>query len=250
MRYHIDTIPVWDVIKSACDCPLCLLWRQVEEKSVTFFNGASVMEPDIRIQVNHEGFCAHHQQALYEQKNRLGHALMMLSHAQETLEQIKQMESSSRSPGKSRFGGFGKSKAASGGNTVSSGLSRISESCIICRQIDENFQSYLYTFIHLYRTDAAFVKAFSDSKGLCIPHTAVLLNAAQSELSGEQFTELQSLLLKKIRLNLEKTIEDLDFFTRKFDYRNADLPWGNSKDANERMINLINGHCIGTVKTK
>lgn len=249
MRYHIDTIPVWDAVKNACDCPLCLLYQQVEEKSTAFFSGASVMEPDIRIQVNQKGFCAHHQQALSNQKNRLGHALMMLSHAQETLEKIKRMEASSHSAGKVHRIGFGKSKPEDG-NAVSAGLSEISHSCIICQQINETFRSYLYTFVHLYKSDASFSSALADTKGLCIPHAAVLLSMAQSELNSEQFAALRSFLLEKIRLNLEDTVKDLDFFTRKFDYRNADVPWGNCKDANERMINLINGHCIGTVKSK
>lgn len=250
MNYHIDTIPVWDAVKTACDCPICLLYKQVEDKSVAFFSGASVMEPDIRIQVNEKGFCQHHQQSLYAEKNRLGHALMMLSHASETLEKIKKIEASSRSSGSgTRSGIFGKSKDKTGSST-SADLFRISGSCVICERINEVCQSYLYTFLYLVKTDPAFTKTLAGTKGLCIPHTAVLLNKAQNELSGDQFNSLRSLLLEKIRINMEQTISDLDFFTRKFDYRNADQPWGNSKDANERMINLINGHCIGTIKTK
>ena len=84
MRYHIDTIPVWDAMKLEGECPLCALRRRNELLDVDRFLGASVMEPDTRIQVNDIGFCAHHQMLLYEQKNRLGHALMTHTHMRET----------------------------------------------------------------------------------------------------------------------------------------------------------------------
>lgn len=250
MKYHIDTIPVWDAVKSACDCPVCLMYKKIEDKSVEFFSGASVMEPDIRVQVNQKGFCSHHQQLLYAQKNRLGHALMMLSHATETLDKIKKLQSTPRGSGGSRFTLFGKGKGTADVCNDASVLSQISGSCIICDRIDDDFQSYLYTFIHLYKTYPAFPKALASTKGLCIPHASVLLGMAQNELNGEQYSALRSLLLEKISSNLEQTVADLDGFTRKFDYRNADQPWGNSRDANERAINLINGHCIGNIKTK
>ena len=30
MRYHIDTIPVWDAMKLEGECPLCALRRKLE----------------------------------------------------------------------------------------------------------------------------------------------------------------------------------------------------------------------------
>ena len=46
MRYHIDTIPVWDAMKLNGECPLCALRRKVEMEDVDRFLGGSVMEPD------------------------------------------------------------------------------------------------------------------------------------------------------------------------------------------------------------
>ena len=45
MRYHIDTIPVWDAVKTGGECPLCILRRQAERTDVDRFLGGSVMEP-------------------------------------------------------------------------------------------------------------------------------------------------------------------------------------------------------------
>ena len=102
MRYHIDTIPVWDAVKLEGECPLCALRRKNELLDVERFLGASVMEPDTRIQVNDRGFCAHHQVLLYAQKNRLGHALMMHTHLKETMGKLAPlMEEAKAAAGKS-----------------------------------------------------------------------------------------------------------------------------------------------------
>ena len=69
MRYHIDTIPVWDAMKLGGECPLCALRRKVELMDVDRYLGASVMEPDTRIQVNEKGFCQRHHKMLTEKKN-------------------------------------------------------------------------------------------------------------------------------------------------------------------------------------
>ena len=45
--------------------------------------------------------------------------------------------------------------------------------------------------------------------------------------------------------NLKRVEGELEFFTLKFDYRYADKPWGNSKDAPERAINKLMGACVG-----
>ena len=77
MRYHIDTIPLWDAMKLDGECLLCALERKTELGEAERYLGASVMEPDVRVQVNDKGFCRHHQAMLFVGDNRLGHALML-----------------------------------------------------------------------------------------------------------------------------------------------------------------------------
>ena len=60
MKYHIDTIPVWDAYKAADECSLCVLEYQSERAYIDFFLSGSVMEPDTRIEVNKFGFCPSH----------------------------------------------------------------------------------------------------------------------------------------------------------------------------------------------
>ena len=49
MKYHIDTIPVWDAMKRDGECLLCALERKTELDEAERYLGASVMEPDIRV---------------------------------------------------------------------------------------------------------------------------------------------------------------------------------------------------------
>ena len=76
MRHHIDTIPVWDAYRQDCECPLCLLEEENEVNYVNAFMGGSVMEPDVRVEVNEKGFCGRHFKLMLNNNNRLGVALM------------------------------------------------------------------------------------------------------------------------------------------------------------------------------
>lgn len=44
--------------------------------------------------------------------------------------------------------------------------------------------------------------------------------------------------------------KDLEWFTLKFDYRNQQKPWGNSRDALERTVNRLRGFCVGGGETQ
>ena len=88
MRYHIDTIPVWDAMKLDGECFLCALERKTELGEAERYLGASVMEPDVRVKVNDRGFCRKHHAMLFSMSNRLGHALMLESHTIEIREKL------------------------------------------------------------------------------------------------------------------------------------------------------------------
>ena len=251
MRYHIDTIPVWDAVKLEGECPLCALRRRNELIDVDRFLGASVMEPDTRIQVNDKGFCARHQVLLYAQENRLGHALMMHTHLKETMKKLQPlMESARDSSGKSAATPVfkrlvGKSEGKAGLLETADKIRRLSTSCILCDTIEEHTRRYTYTLLHLYKTDSAFRKAFAASKGVCLPDMAMLLEMAEEVLSGQELKDFISDLTAAMERSLTKMEKDLEGFTLKFDYRNADKPWGDSRGSLERTVNKLQGWCLG-----
>ena len=251
MRYHIDTIPVWDAMKLEGECPLCALRRRNELLDVERFLGASVMEPDTRIQVNDIGFCARHQVLLYEQKNRLGHALMMHTHLKETIRKLQPiMQEAKASAGKSAGTPMlkrwaGKSEGKAGLVAAAEKIRNMSRRCILCDTIEENTRRYAYTMLHLYKTDSGFRKAFAESKGVCLPDMAMLMEMAEEALSGDALTDFLKDLCGTVEKSMAKMEKDIEGFTLKFDYRNADKPWGDSRGSLERTVNKLQGWCLG-----
>ena len=85
MAEQIYTIPVNDGFRNALagekyDCPFCLIFDMLEKNELELILGASMMEPDIRIETNKRGFCRRHYDMMYAAGNRLGLALILESH--------------------------------------------------------------------------------------------------------------------------------------------------------------------------
>ena len=115
----------------------------------------------------------------------------------------------------------------------------------MCESIEENTRRYAYTMLHLYKNDSAFRKAFAASKGVCLRDMALLLEMAQETLSGRYLSDFTDDLCATVEKSLTKMEGDLEGFTLKFDYRNADKPWGDSRGSLERTVNKLRGWCLG-----
>ena len=57
MKESIYTIPISEVFEPRCGCPLCRLRDTLEQRCIDYIMGAAMMEPDIRIRTNEQGFC-------------------------------------------------------------------------------------------------------------------------------------------------------------------------------------------------
>jgi len=240
VKYHLETIPVWEAMEQESCCPLCALYQKCEENEIDRSLGGSVMEPDARIRVNERGICQRHHQQLFKMKNRLGHALLTDSHTKELLQKLAGFEKLLSSNGKKGLFGA-KSDACA---ALADALESVSQGCVICEDIQSHMQRYLYTFVHLWKTDSVFRQRWEQSKGVCLPHAADLLRHAQKHLSGAQQQEFAHSVLQLAQSTLSQDEQDLEWFTLKFDYRNQDKPWGNSRNALERSINRLRGQCI------
>lgn len=242
MQYHLDTIPVWDALRMKPECPLCALYQKAEHMEIERTLGGAVMEPDSRIRVNEMGFCPKHHQQLTGLKNKLGHALVTDSHTLEVLGKLEKLEHSLPSGGKrSLFGGREDSRV----DKVIRELDAISSSCVVCEGVKTHMERYLYTFLHLWKSDTTFQREFEASKGVCMPHAVELLKAAKEHLPFGKQEELAASVVRLLKTNLEQNEKDLKWFTLKFDYRNQDKPWGDSKDALERTVDRLRGWCLG-----
>lgn len=252
MRYHIDTIPVWDAIKLDGECFLCALRRKTELGEADRYLGASVMEPDTRIQVNEKGFCPHHHEMLFGMSNRLGHALMLESHLAESRKRMgkhlqtltKAAHAYSDASVLGRVGSKGQN-AKRDLESAATELAAMSHSCIMCDSIEDNMNRYLHTFFHLYKTDSEFRQRFSACKGLCLPHLADLIRMAPQELPGKEVAAFADALASMETANFDRMQEDISWFIKKFDYRYVNEPWKTSQDAVERTVNKLRGWCVG-----
>jgi hypothetical protein len=251
LQYHIDTMPVWDAVKLDGECPLCALHRRNELMDIQRFLGASVMEPDVRISVNAKGFCNHHLELLFAKNNRLGLALMLHTHLKETEKTVGSILMGIKSAGK-HSGSTLFNRIRSGNGLVKSpmkeaakALNAASASCVLCDSLHEHMNRYAYTLLYLWERDKDFRKAFSSSKGVCIPHGAKLLSMAEESLPARELEAFTDTLYDLMESNLKRVEQDLEWFTLKFDYRNQDKPWGESKDAVERSITKLRGWCAG-----
>ena len=94
----------------------------------------------------------------------------------------------------------------------------------------------MYQFSH----DKEFRDKFS-SKSHCLPHMSKLLKTAASKLSQNDAADFLQSLYDSNTKYMDELINDIEWFTLKFDYRNNDKPWGNSKNAIQRSMRFLSG---------
>ena len=75
----------------------------------------------------------------------------------------------------------------------------------------------------------------------CLPHYALLLDMASRELDKRKYDEFYKDICDVENKFLEKTVGDVSWFAKKFDYRYDSEPWYDSKDAPERAIRFLSG---------
>lgn len=232
MKYHIDTIPVWDAYKKDCECPLCVIKNKYEQDLVDLFLGGSVMEPDWRIEVNEKGFCSKHIGMLFHGGHKLGIALMADTHLREsirTLEKNAKNLTTSRKPKKDI-------------DKLIEAAFTINNTCIMCDKLNKHMARYAYTIIHLWHKDPSFKDVYLSSRGFCFEHFELVLSLAAETLNNNQ---LKAFLADTLPLqfdNLKRLEGELEWFTQKFDYKNRDKDWGTSKDALIRAVQVLNGN--------
>lgn len=229
MAEQLYTIPVNDAFNSDCECVLCSMYDELEKNAIEYTMGPSYMEDDNRAMTDKLGFCKHHVRILYGEKNRLGLALMLKTHTDKTIKDLKAL--SANKP-VTQGGLFKKQVISSVGDYVRT----LENSCFICERIEKTFDRYIDTILHLWKKDPSFKDKLINSKGFCTYHYGILYDAGATKLSKEQYSDFLDVLNKVYFENMERVNGDIGWFIDKFDYRFKDEPWKNSKDALPRGI--------------
>lgn len=243
MKETIYTIPLTDAFQSGDECPFCYIYRNLEQDALSFILGCAYMEDDIREQTDQIGFCKEHYKKMYDYGNRLGTALMLHTHYKALEKELKAKMDAFSPSNKSFFSMFKKTKnhEEAEKETLSQWIKTKDKSCYICERIDSNFNRYMDTFFYLYSHQPDFKQLFLDSKGFCVSHFGDLMALAETKLNASQKESFYPLLFSKMEENLKRIEEDLSWFIDKYDYKNQDAPWKNSKDAIPRGIQKLVG---------
>ncbi len=224
---QIYTIPVNEAFEEsaadpACGCPFCALYNKLEDNELDLILGASMMEPDVRIQTNKEGFCRPHYDMMFVRKNRLGMALTLESHLAELADDIKS-------------GGFLAPPAQKAIKRISS----LENSCYVCRRIEFHFEHMIETAVLLWEQDEEFREKLKAQPYFCLPHYRRFLNEASLSLSKKKLAEFEKACSPIVEGYMKALSEDVSWFCKKFDYRYDAEPWYNSKDAVERAMRFL-----------
>ena len=255
MKEKIYTIPVSDAFAVECECPLCVLEKKLEDECVDYALGPSLMEPDHRQETNKHGFCRVHYEAMYnKQVNRLGLALMIDTFLQEKNRELEKLYKDKECC-LEKDANIGLAKNLT--NKISSKqtdteklvadivsmLDSLEGSCTICNKLAFTMDRYIDVIFYLYFKEPEFKQIFNSKKGFCLKHLKQLLASTKKYLNTSQTAIFVKNIMDMQLTNMDRIEKEVDWFTKKFDYRYNDAPWGNSKDAVTRSIQKIRGNC-------
>ena len=270
MTDQLHTIPITDAIQNAGECPFCYIEKHAEKRILDFVLGSSssYMEADIREMTDKAGFCRNHFKKMADYGNALGSAWILKTHYKKMIDEMDDVIASF-SPAKKKSSPFSsllkkgdshpvsnkslveKSKPfapdkqptrkQSTQNSISNWCKEKESSCFICDSLQKTCQAYFGTFFSLYKKEASFREAVLNGQGFCLTHFGELCDAADHFLSGAQLLDFYDTILPLEKENLSRVYEDISWFIEKYDYRNKDADWKNSKDAIPRGMQKLKG---------
>lgn len=222
----IYTIRISEAMQKKCGCPLCTVEKDLENDEVERILGASMMEPNVRVQTNAQGFCGKHLETMLSKSNKLSLALMLQTH----MEELNKKVFSDTVPLLSKTPDPKKQVAA---------LTKKAQSCYLCGRIREFMSATYGAFVYMYKTMDDFEARLKEQPNICLRHTRLVLDAAMKNLSKDQLKGFSAAINEINTKYAQELVGDVEWFCKKFDYRYKDADWKNSKDAVERAVAFL-----------
>lgn len=231
MSEKIYTIPINEAFEASGEdhslgCPFCALYERFEKDQLDIILGASMMEPDTRIQTNEKGFCHKHYEKMFNMKNRLGMALMLESHLDELRNDMK--------------GGITEIFSGKGSKAVGR-IEKLEGSCYVCERIEHTMERVFINAALLFDEDPDFKNKIKKQPYFCLEHYRRFVEAGQRNVHKKRFGDFYETVSGVEMAYFDKLREDVSWFCKKFDYRYENEPWKDSKDAVERAIKFLTG---------
>ena len=222
MQYHISTGLIIKHFEEECDCPLCVIEKIVETNICKELLADGCMDDDVRSEVNEKGFCIKHFEQLYEMPSKLGLALQTTTRVNTLMKKVITNPKNFKSAKKQGIA-----------------LKNEQAKCIVCDYTDTEMIKYYKTIAQLYSNENEFKTLFLNSNAFCIKHYAKLLQYAN--YAGFSAKEYLSALYEIENKRLTKSVELLNAFANRHDYRNLGKPLGEAANALPKIKNDLFG---------
>lgn len=250
MKEKLYTIELNDALHAGDECLFCWLERKLEQENLEFVLGSSYMESDIREQTSEKGFCRHHTKMMFDYGNTLGNAWILKSRMEYLRKEFKkQMDQygangTAKSSGGGMLGWLKRSGTGAEGASQAEGWIRSEEHhCYVCDRMKVIYGRMLDTFVYMLRNDPAFCEQLLQSRGFCLHHFADVLRICEEKLKPQEKAEWIPKLGELMSRNLDRIQGDVDWLIEKFDYKNQNADWKQSKDAVQRtMQKIVSGY--------
>ncbi len=238
MKEKIYTIPLTDAFLANDECPLCFIARKLEQDALdyTLGNCSSYMESATREKTNSLGFCQTHFHRMFAYGNTLGNSLILKTYLSRLNGEFEKMQAK-YSPLQKK--GFKNTPAQKDPFTMY--VLEKKSSCYMCDYINSSYERYISTFFYMLTEDKDFLSLLENGKGFCFHHLGDILERAPLYLSEKEQAYFVPIIISTTKKGLERIEEDVSWLIDKFDYRNKDADWKNSKDALSRGIQKIVG---------
>lgn len=190
MKEHNYTIPLTDALESGGGCFLCKIEDMLEENALSYYMGAAVMEPSVRIETNREGFCRlHAEKMLAMPKKKLPLLLALQTRLLTLQKELRGKHAGKKAP---------------------------KTSCAVCGRATGQMEKCLENCVWLLKHEPAFLEKYLASDGVCLHHFYAL-----QEKWGRGDGAICDALKKHMEEKLSNLAAEIDGFTRSFDYRNT-----------------------------
>ena len=226
MQENICSIPINDVFMPRDGCPMCRMRDMLERRKAEYVTGSAMMEPNVRVRTNEEGFCYRHFFMMIKSGKRLSNALILESHLEEVMGKL-----SLTNP----RGKFDKKKLEQ--------LDNMSKDCFICRDIKDNMENMVRIVHAMWISEPEFRQLYDEQPYICLEHYILLLSVDQKGL-GKNFDAFYQATFALAAEYLTELRNDVHHFSAMFDYRNEGADWGNSRDSIERAVEFLTGEKI------
>ena len=234
MLEQLETIPVWDGLKSDSECFLCSLMEEAEKDGIRYYLSSAIMTPEIRVKTNEYGFCPKHSLDLAAALKPQPLSLVMDTYYEEERKLLQP--------------DFDRMKSASNPRKAQKILSSLFDTvderekgCLVCSRMKERLDRYTFTIASLFGEDAEFRSALKESKGFCLHHSKALYLMAPQALKGDMLLDFYRTLSDLMERNLERVQKDDWWMSQKYKSENREKPWNGCEDASYRAVQKLVG---------